>query len=163
PPTGQVYGGAFAQNMTNLPTIGTFAGVLAIGLIEVILLIGPAFAVGAKRTARQLALVAASGGRPSDLRRIVLAGGLGPRLAAGVLGALLGTGIALGIYAVMDARHMPVPNVVIPVAETVGIALVAAVLGLAAAWLPARRAAKADVVLVLAGRRAEPAVKRRMA
>ncbi len=53
--------------------IGTLIG--GLGLLEVVLLAGPAFAVGARRRQRELALVATSGGTPSTLRRIVLADG----------------------------------------------------------------------------------------
>ena len=53
----------------------------ALIMLEIVLLAGPAFAVGARRRSRELALVAATGGTPAHLRRIVLADGvvLGPR------------------------------------------------------------------------------------
>ena len=41
-------------------------------LIEVVLLAGPAFAVGARRQSRSLALIAANGGTPVQSRRVVL-------------------------------------------------------------------------------------------
>ena len=61
------------------------------GLLEVVLLAGTAFAVGARRQVRTLGLVAASGGDAKQVRNIVLAQGV-------VLGALGGiAGVALGI------------------------------------------------------------------
>ena len=60
-----------------------------LGLLEVVLLAGAAFAVGARRQTRELGLVGASGGSARHVRRIVLAQGL-------VLG---GCGAALGVAA----------------------------------------------------------------
>ncbi|MBX6723796.1 MAG: ABC transporter permease, partial [Dactylosporangium sp.] len=71
--------------------VGVGALVAGLGVLEVVLLAGPAFAVGARRRARQLALVAANGGTPAHLRRIVLADGV----VLGVVAA--GVGVALGI------------------------------------------------------------------
>src|SRR6266498_962813 len=81
---------------------GLALGVPGIGgglaVLEIILLAGPAFAVGARRRRRDLALVAAAGATPSQLRRIVLADGavLGAAAAAG--------GIVLGIAAATNVR-----------------------------------------------------------
>ena len=44
--------------------IAIVALIVAMALLEVVLLAGPAFAVGARRQARTLALMAASGGTP---------------------------------------------------------------------------------------------------
>src|SRR5690606_29470566 len=75
--------------------VGVLGGaVAAIVLIEAVLLIGPAFAVGARRSARQLALVAAAGGDRRTLRRIVLLGGVVTGLAASVAGAVAGLALA---------------------------------------------------------------------
>ena len=66
-----------------------------IGLLEVVLLAGTAFAVGARRQTRELGLVAAGGGTGRHVRRIVLAQGLtlGALGAAG--GVLAGSAIAI--------------------------------------------------------------------
>ena len=58
--------------------------IVVMALIEVVLLAGPAFAVGARRHARTLALIAASGGTPAQARRVILGSGRGAR--AGRLG-----------------------------------------------------------------------------
>ena len=67
--------------------------VVVMALLEVVLLAGPAFAVGARRQSRTLALMAASGGTPKQARRVILAGGLVLGGAAAVLGVVLGIGV----------------------------------------------------------------------
>ena len=60
-------------------------GVMA--LLEVVLLAGPAFAVGARRQSRSLALIAANGGTPSQSRRVVLGTAVVIGAVAGIVGA----------------------------------------------------------------------------
>ncbi|MBZ2198170.1 ABC transporter permease [Occultella gossypii] len=143
-------------------TIGLIAAVAGIGLLEVVLLVGPAFAVGAKSSTRQLALVAASGGRPADLRRIVLSAGLVAGLGAAAVGVALGLLGGAVFYLIQSRGDYPPPNLALPSWELAAIGGVAVLLGLAAAWLPARTASRADVVAALAGRRSEATPRRRV-
>jgi putative ABC transport system permease protein len=79
---------------------GVPALVGGLAILEIVLLAGPAFAVGARRRRRDLGLVAAAGGTPAQLRRIVLADGV-------VLGAVAAAaGLALGTVAVVAARPL---------------------------------------------------------
>ena len=64
--------------------------IVVMALIEVVLLAGPAFAVGARRHARTLALIAASGGTPAQARRVILGSGVVLGLVASAIGLLLG-------------------------------------------------------------------------
>lgn len=131
-------------------------GTVVIGLImfEVVLLCGPAFAVGARRRRRELALVAANGGVAKQLRRIMLADGV----LVGVLGAI--PGLALGVVLAIAARPLLEEYNgarggalrVFPLALAGGLIL-AVVTGLLAALVPAITAARQDVVTALAGRR----------
>ncbi|WP_147916869.1 ABC transporter permease [Ruania zhangjianzhongii] len=164
PPPAEVYGGMFGGIAGDGGRLaGTLLAVGGLVLLEIILLIGPAFAVGAKRSARSLALVASAGGEPADLRRIVLAGGVVAGLVAAVLGMLVGTAASLIVYAVLVDSQTPAANLVIPLWEPVAIGAIALVLGVAAAWFPARSASRADVVTVLAGRRGEQPARHRVA
>lgn len=52
--------------------------VIGFGILEIVLLAGTAFAVGARRQTRELGLVMAAGGTPRDVRRIVLMQGCSP-------------------------------------------------------------------------------------
>ena len=130
--------------------------VVATVVLEVVLLAGPAFAVGVRRQRRDLALLAASGGAPGDLRRIVLAAGAVLGGGAALLGAALGIGLArLAVPMVENRLAMTLGPFDVPwrdVAVTVAVGLVA---GLGAALVPARQAARTDVVEALAGRRGQ--------
>ncbi|KQQ99056.1 hypothetical protein ASF72_18045 [Arthrobacter sp. Leaf141] len=113
----------------------TFALIGALALLEVGLLAGTAFAVGAKGQIRELALLAASGAEAPTLRAVVTAAGLWLGGTAVVLGAALGFGAAalvvLWVRAAGSARLAGVHPDPVPTA-------VAMVMGLAACLLAAR-------------------------
>ncbi|GAB3847636.1 ABC transporter permease family protein [Dactylosporangium cerinum] len=71
--------------------------VFGLGVLEIVLLAGPAFAVGARRRRRELALVAANGGTPAQLRRIVLADGALLGVVSGVVGTIAAIAIAFAL------------------------------------------------------------------
>ncbi|MFC6934655.1 FtsX-like permease family protein [Actinomadura yumaensis] len=133
---------------------GIVALAVAMIVLEVVLLTGPAFAVGVRRQRRRLALVAAAGGDERHLRAIVLAGGgiLGAIAAVG--GAVLGIAVAAAAVPVLDRVSgtglgpFDVPWVAVLATPATGL-----LSGLAAAYVPARRAARMDVAAALAGRR----------
>jgi putative ABC transport system permease protein len=134
-----------------------------LAMLEIVLLAGPAFAVGARRRRRDLGLVAAAGGTPAQLRRIVLADGV-------VLGAVAAAaGVALGIAAVAASRTLLEEQLtharsggfrVFP-AALAGLAGLAVATGVLAALVPAWVAARQDVVAALAGRRGITRSRRR--
>ena len=160
PPPADVYNGAFADRGHDLTTVGVLVAVLGVGVLEIILLVGPAFAVGAKRSARNLALIAAAGGSPRDLRRIVLASGIFAGFAAAIAGIAAGA-IALLVWFAFAVRSIhPPANLAFPVAWPLAAGAFALVLGAIAAWIPANHAARTDVASVLAGRRAGATRKR---
>lgn len=142
-------------------TVGVGAAVVAIALVEAVLLVGPAFAVGARRQTRNLALLAASGGSRGDLRRTVLATGVVAGLVAGLLGAAVGVGAFVVAHAWLARGWNPLPMLSIPWWAPVGAALAAIGLGTVSAAYPARAAARLDVVAALAGRRSDPPPRRR--
>jgi putative ABC transport system permease protein len=142
--------------------LGVPALVGGLAMLEVILLAGSAFAVAARRRRRDLALVAAAGGTPAQLRRIVLADGV-------VLGTVAAvSGVALGIAAAAASRPLleRLSGVrtgafrVFPEALA-ALAAVAVVTGVLAALVPAWIAARQDVVAALAGRRGITRSRRR--
>lgn len=150
--------GAFASfNGSDAATRAVLFLVVFSIVLEVILLAGPAFAVGVRRSRRQLALVAATGGTARDVRRVVLAQALTTGALAAVLGAALGIPLAALIVALIP--HF-LPETVLGPFDVAWVALLVAtalgaVAALTAAYFPARAAARQNVVAVLAGRRGQ--------
>ncbi|QXE35745.1 ABC transporter permease [Streptomyces sp. GMY02] len=139
------------SNATELAAVGTIVG---LAMLEICLLAGPAFAVGARRSRRQLGLVGANGGDRRHIRAIVLGGGLVIGVASAVVGTLLGLGLTYALrpvledyigqrFGVFDIRPL----------ELLGIALLAVLTGLLAAIVPAVTASRQTVLASLTGRR----------
>lgn len=130
--------------------------VVAMTLLEVVLLAGPALAVGARRQRRALALLAATGGSRRHVTGVVLAGGLVLGLAAAAVGVLAGVATAAAsrslVQRVTDTAFGPLD---VAPRDLLVVAAFAVVSALLAALAPALAAARADVVAVLAGRRGQ--------
>ena len=130
--------------------------VVTMALLEVVLLAGPAFAVSARRQARTLALMAATGGTPRQARRVVLASGVVLGALAAVVGAVLGVLVGVALLPLAQLRSGswfgPVDVDWRVVAVVAAFGLLSAVL---AATVPAVIASRQDVVAVLAGRRGD--------
>jgi len=129
--------------------------VLVVGFAgtQVALLAGAAFAIGARRQRRELAMLGAVGAGRPQLVRLVLAHGL-------VLGAVAGAcGVGLGALTywlnrgrVEQIANHPLNPHIVPVWPLAGIALFAVAVGLLAALGPARSAARRSLRGELAGR-----------
>ncbi|TGO06362.1 ABC transporter permease [Serinibacter arcticus] len=157
PPVDPMYAGG---SMMTTQTVGVGAAIAAIALIEAVLLVGPAFAVGARRQTHNLALLAATGGSAADLRRTVLSTGVVAGLVAGLGGAVVGTVGILVTWWWTAGGWNPFPALVVPWWAPLGGVAFAVGLGSLAALVPARAAARLDVVAALAGHRADPAARR---
>jgi putative ABC transport system permease protein len=132
--------------------------VVVMALIEVVLLAGPAFAVGARRQSRSLALMAATGGTPAQSRRVVLAGGVVLGSLGALLGVLLGIGFGRAVLpAVQQFSDSWFGPFEVPWPHLAGIAGFGLLSALLAALVPAWLASRQDVVAVLAGRRGDRA------
>ncbi|WP_338495186.1 ABC transporter permease [Streptomyces sp. SJL17-4] len=138
-------------NAAELAALGTVVG---LAMLEICLLAGPAFAVGARRSRRQLGLVGANGGARSHIRAIVLSGGLVIGVAAAVTGTVLALILTKALqpyleetmgqrFGAFDVRPL----------EILGIALLAVLTGLLAAIVPAITASRQTVLASLTGRR----------
>ena len=148
---------AFDYGSSNDGTTAVYVLVVFSIVLEVVLLAGPAFAVGVRRQRRQLALLAATGGTARDVRRVVLTQALTTGAFAAALGALLGLPVAaVIIWAIPRVRPEstlgPFDISWVPMLVAAALGAFAAV---AAAYFPARSAARQDVVAVLAGRRGQ--------
>lgn len=123
-------------------------------LLEVVLLAGPAVAVGARRSRRVLALLAACGGDRRQVRDVVLGQGLVLGGVAAVVG--VGLGLPLGLAAVpLIERYTDstLPAPVVRPLDLLILAAVAAVTAVLASIVPARSVSRQDPALALAGRR----------
>jgi putative ABC transport system permease protein len=120
-------------------TIGLATVAVGLAVLEVVLLAGAAFAVGARRARRDLALVSATGGRPGDVRNVVLAGGLVLGAVGAIIGVVGGVATARGLIPVLNrfAHHAPGSFDVRPL-ELLAVVLLGIVTGLLASILPAR-------------------------
>ncbi|HEX5543744.1 MAG TPA: FtsX-like permease family protein [Micromonospora sp.] len=160
PPEDEFSAGGGRGGVAAFGTAGLVAG---LAVLEVVLLAGPAFAVGARRRRRDLALVAANGGTSAHLRRIVLADGVVLGLAGAVVGIVGGIALAVLARPLVETyltqsraggyRFFPL--------ALAGIAGLAVVTGLLAALVPAFTAARTDVVTSLTGRRGQTRTSRR--
>jgi putative ABC transport system permease protein len=160
PPPAELYPGL---RLDNGPTLGIAVLVGGLALLEIVLLAGPAFAVGARRRRRDLALVAAAGGTPAQLRRIVLADGVVLGAVAAVTGLAVGIAVAAAGRPLIEeylARSRSGAFRVYPMALA-AVAAAAVLTGLLAALVPAWIASRQDVVAALAGRRGITRSRRR--
>lgn len=142
-----------ASGRTGFP-VGVYALVVGLALVEVVLLAGPAFAVGARRRQRDLALVSAAGGTPAHVRRIVLADGVVLGVVAAAVGVAVGVATAAAARPLLEVYGNSRSGAfrVFPPALVVTGCL-AVVTGLLAALVPAWISSRQDVVVALGGRR----------
>ncbi|MEV3989755.1 ABC transporter permease [Streptomyces sp. NPDC049837] len=145
------YSDSTAAKAAALAAAGTVVG---LAMLEICLLAGPAFAVGARRSRRQLGLVGANGGDRRHIRAIVLAGGLVIGVAAAVVGTVLGLALTLVLQPVLeDYMGQRFGAFDIRPLELLGIGLLAVLTGLLAAVVPAVTASRQTVLASLTGRR----------
>lgn len=131
-----------------------FAIAVGIGLLEVVLLAGPGFAVSARRREREYAMLGAAGADATQVRRVVLADGIVLGAIAGVVGVGLGIGAAAAALPFTSRFSGQVAGALdIDVWQSVGVAVLAVFLGLCSALAPARGAAKREIMATLSGRR----------
>jgi putative ABC transport system permease protein len=149
PPTGSVLSGMDRAAAVAVPvTVG------ALAILEVCLLAGPAFAVGARRSRRQLGLVGANGGDRRHIRAIVLSGGLVIGVAAAVVGTLLGLVLMVALRGLLeDYVGKRFGGLTLRPLELLAVAGLAVLTGMLAAVVPAVNASRQSVLSSLTGRR----------
>jgi putative ABC transport system permease protein len=141
------------QKPIDLTPILVGALCILVGLIEVVLLVGAAFSVAARRQIRDLGLLSANGGAVSDVRRVLLAQGLVLGVLSSVVGAALGVlSFRLGADTIehlfsidLWRREISWPSVVI-------IGLLGSLTSVVAALLPGWKISRLTPVESLSGR-----------
>ncbi|MFE5730107.1 FtsX-like permease family protein [Streptomyces sp. NPDC056528] len=145
------YGAGPADRAAEVAAVVTVVG---LAMLEICLLAGPAFAVGARRSRRQLGLVGANGGARSHIRAIVLSGGLVIGVAAAVVGTVLAVALTLALQPLLEqAMGQRFGAFDVRPLEILAIALLAVLTGLLAAIVPAVTASRQSVLSSLTGRR----------
>ncbi|MFD9304636.1 FtsX-like permease family protein [Streptomyces sp. NPDC060048] len=140
-----------AMSATEVAIVSTVVG---LAMLEICLLAGPAFAVGARRSRRQLGLVGANGGDRRHIRAIVLSGGLVIGAAAAVTGTVIGVALTIGLRPLLeDAIGQRFGGLDVRPLELLAIGLLAVLTGLLAAIVPAVTASRQTVLASLTGRR----------
>jgi hypothetical protein len=146
---------AIQGSLLLLPFIG-------FSLFEVALLAGAAFMVGIGQQQRSLATLASVGGDGRMLARVVSSAGIVLGLAGGVIGSVCGTGLAwLYLEATSEGSLAAFPGFHVNPFITGGIILLAVLSGWISALVPARRAARIDVVASLRDAARPPRPSRR--
>jgi hypothetical protein len=124
----------------------------AFALFEVCLLAGAAFAVGARHEQRMLAILSSVGGERRTLFRVISFGGILLGLTGGILGTVLGVLAAwLAIPSLSNGNQSIYPNFHPDLPVLLVIIAASTVSGWIAAAIPARTAARTDVVASLRG------------
>jgi len=143
--------------------IGVLTVAIGLILLQIALLAGPAIAVGARRNERTLALVAASGGGRRQLRSIVLATSGVIGLVGCIVAAALGVGLGvLAVPLLRDHDNRQLIRTDVHPLDLLVLVAVGALTAIAAAMIPARQAARMNVVAVLTGRRGQASPPRRV-
>jgi putative ABC transport system permease protein len=126
------------------------------------IIVAAVFAVGARRQLRQLGLVAANGGDPRQVGRVITLQGT----AAALIGSLFG--VAAGVLLVTATashwntwQHVIIPGLVVQPLDWLLGGSIALVAGTIAAGLAARQARRVPTLSALAGHRPLPAITAR--
>jgi len=143
--------------------IGLTTITVGLALLQVVLLAGAAFAVGARRQRRALGLLAATGASGRDVGRTILAGGL----VLGGIAALLGVAGGLLLAFPLRSRVEGLQGTLfgdwhVHWLEIAAVAVLGLVTGLLAALVPARAAARQDPLQALLQRPDPPRSGRRL-
>ncbi len=125
--------------------LGLVYALLALSVVVALFGIVNTLTLSIQERVRELGLLRAVGATRKQVRRMVLLEAVITALLGAVLGAVLGFALAAGVVATLDGFAVSVP-----IAQIVGLVLLAALLGVVAAIRPARRAAKLDVLRAIA-------------
>ena len=134
------------------PGFGMGEVALVVGLVEVALLVGPAFAIGAARQRRSLALAALSGANPRQLRRVALGQALLLGSTATLAGTLAGAGAAIALWPVLTSDPAEVAGPLeVPAGYLVLLLALGTATALGSAWVTARGLGRLALVTALNG------------
>lgn len=125
-------------------------------LIVIALLVGPAFAVGATRQRRTLALAASNGATAGQLRRTVIAQAIVLGGLSAFIGAIAAVPISWLLVRNVGDRGVPMGPFEVPWGQLAAICAIALLAAILAALVPAQRLTRLDIVGAMRGRVVTP-------
>ncbi|MET9530011.1 FtsX-like permease family protein [Streptomyces sp. NPDC006649] len=153
-PMASQFSGSDTGSGPGLRLTAALATVVTMAVLEIVLLAGPAFAVGARRSRRQLGLIGTCGGDRRHIRAVVLAGGAVLGGAGAVAGTAAGLVLTVALRPVIEGwTGTRFGGIEIHPWELLGITAIGLVTGVLAALVPALVAGRQPVVESLTGRR----------
>ena len=131
-------------------------------LMPIVILTGSAFSFAARRQARSIAVMSSLGARKSTLRFITIAGGLWLGLLGGAAGATIGATLSwIFSPGLSDGSKLNYPGLHLPFGALLAVIAGGAAIGGIVSAIPARSAAKVDVLATLRGTRRDPQLRKR--
>ncbi len=129
-------------------TFGVFNALVAVAIFVSLFGIINTLSMSVIERTREIGVLRALGATRWQIRRTIADESLVIALIGAVMGIAIGAGLG---WALLKGLSFGIPGVTYtpPIATMVGVAIAAVILGLIAAWLPARRAARLDVVRAL--------------
>jgi len=159
------------QNGSSVPFVALFSVLLflvPLGMLPVIVLAGSAFAFGARRQTRTLAVMASLGANRKTLQNLTLTSGLWLGFLGGSVGAILGVLTVAFFGPAMATRSFQIqpawityPGFHVPWLLLGLVVVGSSILGAISSYLPARRASRVNILATLRGQRLEGHVRAR--
>jgi putative ABC transport system permease protein len=150
----------YQQQSTSPLTIMNVGFTVLLFLLGII--VAAVFAVGARRQLRQLGLVAANGGDPRQVGRVITLQGTAAALIGSMVGVAAGVSLVAATASHWDTwQHKVIPGIVVQPLDWLLGGFVAVLAGTIAAGLAARQARRVPTLSALAGRRLLPAITAR--
>ncbi len=139
-----------------------------LGLLPVVVLAGSAFAFGARRQTRTLAVMASLGASRNTLQNVTVTSGIWLGLLGGLSGVVLGVLLVAFFGPSLVTRSFAVqptwnqyPGFHIPWMFLIILVIASGVLGAVSSYLPARKASRVNILATLRGQRSEGQVRAR--
>jgi putative ABC transport system permease protein len=137
-----------AQQANVNQLLGLVYALLALAVLIALIGIVNTLMLSVFERTREIGLLRAVGMRRRQVRAMIRSESVIIALLGGVVGIVVGTG--LGVAIASSLRNNGVTNIAVPSARLIGFLILSALLGLAAAAWPARRAANLDVLAAIA-------------
>lgn len=161
------------SNGSGIPFAAIFSVLLflvPLGLLPVVVLAGSAFAFGARRQTRTLAVMSSLGASRRTLQNVTVTSGIWLGLIGGVAGVALGAIVVSLFGPAMASKSFSVqppwnqyPGFHLPLVYLIVLIFASGVLGAVSSYLPARKASRVNILATLRGQREEGQVKARAA